>query len=664
MSLTYQIWLKQWTTSAGTLDVIDLTSAIVIEDTLITPVINFNVNEYYYLDFGTYNGHFKYISLDTSFATNRYTFAWNHMPLDFGSPVTVDAYLPSYNKTTVTGVKMSSGVKVEEKLDVDDYFVSIKTALTDNVTFTGDAYTLILDNYCSIPDFILFIRKKCSSGWKEFQLKFKIVDLVFDTQICAITGKDDTNPLDLNGLLETPVDIIKTDSTFYSLKRSVFTTLNATLLNNYHVAFKRLLWVNTIIDEMIAELKMPVAGFRSVLLNINNPADYTYTEVDTYTDYGNYYYLMIASLSDMVKPSASNKAARLEITLKNLLSNLCKMYNGLYFVDDDNYLRLEHWEYFENVGVRVFETEDFNVKQYEQKDDVLPSAIKYTYKFNFPYQDPFATPGNPSYAHGTGTIDYNKHYVADGKKNGENILLFDRTKTISDGTRLTAGKTRRVITPGGFRTIRGEPILKEVFKTVQDPIILKDNSEEIVIDNCGTDGLALCLFASPTITTYTDNVWKGEKGDYFLCVIKATANTGPDVGDPSVSLNEYHNDYLGWDYLLPQYHRHQQPYATAWYPPDSDLVSTASVTPVPLNPLTMIAPYYTLTTQEYSINQILLPKSLAPDAMYATRVTNCCPPDLNVMDYILTDKGRARVTKILTDIYTGDADVETELRIC
>lgn len=659
MSLAYQIWIKQWTTLMDTIGVVDMSSSIVLDDSGSNPLLNLITGEYYKIVFNTgYEGVFRSVS-STAGLDNEYVFAWNNMPLDFDSPVTAAIYQNSYSKTTVTDVDIQG--KVSEEVKIENYFVSIEQSVDSNVLFRGDAYTLINDNYCDNTEFILFVRKQCTSGWREFELIFKVADLIFDTQACVITGKDSPTPLNTKTLLAKEFDVITTASTFYSITDSVYTTLNASLLRNYFIKFERLLWFNTVVEYLIQQSRLPVSGFRSILLNVNNPADYTYTQVDTYVDYGDYYYLMMASLSDMVKPSASNVAKRLEVSLMGLLSNLCKMYNGLYFIDDDGYLRLEHWEYFENAGVRVFDTDTFTVSEYETLDEP-PPAIKYTYKFNFPYQDPFATPGNPSYAHGSGVVDYNKHHISD---RDDILTVFDRSRTVADGTRLRdSGKRKKVISPTGFRYIAVDPIFVKVFKTIQDPITLRGFAEDVVIENVGTDGYALCLFNSPTITTYTDNVWKGEAKDYFLCLIRGTNSSAPDAGAASVTGNEYMNDYLGWDYLLPQYHRHRQYYAEAWYPPDSDLVSVASITPTPRLPLIPTTNNYTFTTQEYTQNQLLLPYSLAPDSSFVANVTNCCPPDLGVMDYILTDKGRARITKIVTDLYTGDAEIETELRIC
>jgi hypothetical protein len=663
MNLAYQIWIKEWVTVLDTIDVVDISTDIVLDDNIANPKLPLVIGEYYRIVFGSYEGRFRYNSFDNTGGTNEYTFKWNHMPLDFGSPVTAVIYNYSYNKTTVTDVDTSGGV--EESVEIDDYFLSVKQQLNTDTVFRGDAYDIIIANYCDTTEFILFIRKRCADGWKEFRQTFKTSDMLFDTQTCVIVSKDAPNPEDIVGLLETEIDIITDTSTFYSIVNDVYTVKNATLPANAKIKFERLMWVNTIIEFIIAETRLPVQGFRSVLLNINNPADYTYTQVDTYADYGNYYYLMIAALGDMVKPSASNKATKLSVSLKGLMSNLCKMYNGLYFVDDDGYLRLEHWEYIDNVGSRLFDTENFTVKQYEQLDDINISAKTFTYKHHFPYQDPFATPGNPNYAHGVGTIDYNKHFIPPVASTKSVSTLIKRLLTYTPISNSSGGFIARQMKAFLGHKTKKTPPPKTIFtKGSKEITVFNEKADDVVIENVGTDGYALCLFNSATITTYTDNVWVPTKNDYFLCVVKGTASSGPDTGSAAVALNSYENDYLGWDYLLPQYHRHHQPNSETWYPPDSDLISTVATTwtawpliPPPTNP-------YIFTSQEYTANQLLLPLSLTPDSVFVALITNCCPPELGIMDYVLTDKGRARVIKITTDLGTGAAEIEAELRIC
>jgi len=99
--------------------------------------------------------------------------------------------------------------------------------------------------------------------------------------------------------------------------------------------------------------------------------------------------LIVFQKSDVKRPNASNDARILDISLGEFMDEFSILFNGGYFIDDDNYLRWEHIHFFENGGsYDLANTSDTNLTESGSHAKFIKSKSKYSYdKFDLPEKE-------------------------------------------------------------------------------------------------------------------------------------------------------------------------------------------------------------------------------------------------------------------------------------
>ena len=91
--------------------------------------------------------------------------------------------------------------------------------------------------------------------------------------------------------------------------------------------------------------------------------------------------LIILEKSDAVDPDATQAATREELTLKDALRHMFTMFRVLWDIDDDGYLRIEHYSYwFTQPGVNVSDYTNIERRVYASLNDEVPRIERATYK--------------------------------------------------------------------------------------------------------------------------------------------------------------------------------------------------------------------------------------------------------------------------------------------
>jgi len=99
--------------------------------------------------------------------------------------------------------------------------------------------------------------------------------------------------------------------------------------------------------------------------------------------------LIVFQKSDIKRPNASNDARILDISFGEFMDEFSILFNGGYFIDDDNYLRWEHIHFFENGGgYGVVNDSDTDLTESGSYAKFIKSKSKYSYdKFDLPEKE-------------------------------------------------------------------------------------------------------------------------------------------------------------------------------------------------------------------------------------------------------------------------------------
>lgn len=405
---TAQLGYKEYDVSlgSGTLDSrvsftgLDYALFSVTIPTVSAPILI--VNQYYRVDFTdggtTYvTGVYKYGGKQISGSDTIFYFAYYGMVYLDTVATTGEIYDASNVIITSSGVSANGDVRTTTKQK--GWYIGKETIFDGEIVFSGDAYETLMDIKCTKPRFYVWINYGCADGIQTIELEYEFFGVEINENTCTATAKPNDNDFNIPEEFDIRVNVMGTGASRYEDFSFYFTR---TIPTNAVVSFQRFLWLGDIMNYLISVSKAKVVGFRSILLNVNSPSDYTYTQVVPFSEYETSpaysVHIFIAGMADMMRPDASQYQTVLMMTIKDLLNNICKLYNCLYFIDDDGYLRVEHMEYFENIGQRIGD-DLIDVRKYTFTEKAA-QAKQIEYKYRYMYD------GSDYNAFGIGTIVY------------------------------------------------------------------------------------------------------------------------------------------------------------------------------------------------------------------------------------------------------------------
>lgn len=349
------------------------------------------VNEYYRVDFidgggdVVVSGVYRYGGSYISGGNTILLFAY--YGLAYLDTTATDATI--YGSVDVVSTQNGISVKGEyvTTIDRDGYFIGPRRKFEGECIFTDDAYDVLMDLRCSSPYFYVWINLPCTGSTNQIELVYSFDKIAIDEGACKITATPDDKDITVPEEFKTNVNVMP--GTGFSIYDWVTLGALATIPTGSPIIFTRMGYVGDVFNKLIGVSKAKVYGFRSTLLNINDPGDYTYTTVETFADYslsgvtGHSFNLFLTGLSNMLNPNGSNPQTVLMMNLEGLLTNLCKMYNALYFIDSDGYIRLEHLEYFDNIGSAISDFTTVNKMTIIRKDSqVKKFTLEHTYMYS------------------------------------------------------------------------------------------------------------------------------------------------------------------------------------------------------------------------------------------------------------------------------------------
>ena len=132
-----------------------------------------------------------------------------------------------------------------------------------------------------------------------------------------------------------------------------------------------------------------VAGIKSDFLEINPPGDTPgYSAGVNYVtgDDNVIANLLVFQKSDFLNPDADESATIGEVSFEDLMNWVHTMFNALWFIDEDNYLRIEHYSWFSRTPtINVTLPANFNKrinegrKSYKFDKDTVPIREEFTW---------------------------------------------------------------------------------------------------------------------------------------------------------------------------------------------------------------------------------------------------------------------------------------------
>ena len=433
MGISVQLGYKQYTDNlgSGTLDLrvtftsLDYALFSVTIPTSSAPILtNF---QYYKVAFTDLSGNvldegvYKYGGKAVLGSNTIFYFAYYGMVYVNSLAVEAEIY------DAVSVITTESGISVQGELvttyEREGYYVGKRKQFDGDITLTGDAYDSLFSIRCQVPYFYIWINVSCSTGNEIIELQYTFDKVEFDELSCKVIAKPNEMDFLIPDEFKNEVNVIEgtneydaTVSTLSSGFENTIPTLATVGLNYWH-------YIAEVMDRLIAVSKAKVVGFRSTLLNVNDPLDYTYTNIPTFADYAlsvpNYtYYLFISGITDVIRPNVSGNQTVLMMTLEDLLNNLSKMFNGLYTIDSDGYIRFEHIEYFNSLGSAMSD-DLIEVKKYSLTRGT-PQAKRFEYGHTYFYN------GTKIHAFGVG---YQIFGLNDGQFDKEEIIKIEDCAT-------------------------------------------------------------------------------------------------------------------------------------------------------------------------------------------------------------------------------------------
>ncbi len=429
----------------------------------------------------------------------------------------------------VSVITTESGISVQGELvttyEKEGYYVGKRKQFDGDITLTGNAYDSLIAIRCQMPYFYIWINYSCSTSNETIELQYTFDKIEFDELSCKVTARPDQMDFLIPDEFKNEVNVKQGVTYRFATSGILGGGYNYSIPTNAILAFYDFHYIGDIIDRMIAVSKAKVVGFRSTLLQINDPQDYTYTNIPTLGDYNltipppytaDYtYYLYLIGMSDIMRPNVSGNQTVLMISLEGLLNNLSKIYNGLYTIDEEGYLRFEHIEYFNSLGGSVSD-DIVELKNYSLTRGT-PQAKRFEYHHKYFYN------GTDIHAFGVG-------YQIFGLNDGQ----FDK-------------------------------------------------EEVIKIDDCATDWVTALKMNDPT---WVGATWPANDDKKYFLTIGAIENGLRPPNSFGFEPTSYH---LGWDFLINNYYKDQIPYSKVYTPPlpvrdgllpESDVIDEVqSVTP-------------------------------------------------------------------------------------
>lgn len=433
MGISVQLGYKQYTDNlgSGTLDLrvtlVGVKYALfsVTIPTASAPILtNF---QYYKVAFTDLSGNvlnegvYRYISNAISGSNTIFHFAYYGMVYIDSLAVEAEIY------DAVNVITTESGISVEGELvttfEKEGYYVGKRKQFDGDITLTGDAYDSLFSIRCGVPYFYIWINVSCSTGTQIIELQYTFDDVEFDENSCKVTAKPNEMDFLIPDEFKNEVNIKEGISEYFvsvGYLTSLYTSTIPTGVTATHSDFN---YIGDVMDTLISVSKAKVNGFRSILLQVNTPTDYVYQNIPTFADYtlslGNYtYYLYLSGIADIMRPNVSQSQTVLMLTIEGLLNNLSKIYNGLYFIDDDGYLRFEHIEYFNSLGGSVLD-DYIEVKKYALTRGT-PQAKRFEYEHKYFYN------GTDIHAFGVG---YQIFGLDDGQFDKEEVIKIEDCAT-------------------------------------------------------------------------------------------------------------------------------------------------------------------------------------------------------------------------------------------
>jgi hypothetical protein len=321
-------------------------------------------------------------------------------------------------------IATESGISVQGELvttyEREGYYVGKRKQFDGDITLTGNAYDSLIAIRCQVPYFYIWINVSCSTGSQTIELQYAFNEVEFDELICKVIARPDQMDFLIPDEFKNEVNVKEGITYRFATSGILGGGYTSSIPSGATIGWYDFHYIGDVIDRLIGVSKAKVVGFRSTLLQINDLLDYTYTNIPTFGDYSlvgapDYtYYLYLVGMSDMMRPNVTGNQTVLMITLEGLLNNLSKIYNGLYFIDDDGYLRFEHIEYFNSLGSAV--SDDFvEVKNYSLTRGT-PQAKRFEYGHTYFYN------GTEIHAFGVG---YQIFGLEDGQFDKEEIIKIE-----------------------------------------------------------------------------------------------------------------------------------------------------------------------------------------------------------------------------------------------
>ncbi len=229
-----------------------------------------------------------------------------------------------------------------------------------------------------------------------------------------------------------------------------------------------------VLDYVAKETCGQVVGIRSDFFNINPVGDSPdYVAGENYvTEAANQLNdLLVLQKSDFLTPDSSNAATKGLITFKNLIADVCTLFNMGWYIDADGYLRIEHRKYFEayqlqnsidltgeraNNGQRLYEYDKTNLPQKETwawMDEVSDDFNGYPITYDPNCTD--ETQADKSYRIENFTTDVDYMQAGPSEISSEGFVLIARSGT--DAIQATSPVSGLVINNGPLAQVTLQP---------------------------------------------------------------------------------------------------------------------------------------------------------------------------------------------------------------
>lgn len=426
MAISVQLGYKDYTDNLGTGD-LDLRVSFaglnyalfsVTIPTSSAPILA--TNQYYKVKFMDLSGNitdegvYRYGGKTTFGGDTILYFAYYGMVFIDSSAIEATIYDAENIITTETGISVQGDLVTT--FEKEGYYVGKREQFDGDIMLTGEAYDSLVSIRCTAPYFYVWITVECDSNTQTIELQYTFDDVEFDELTCRVTAKPDETKFIIPDEFKNEVNIKEGLEEYYVSISYLTTGYSTTTPSGVGVAHADFNYIGDVMDRLISVSKAKVVGFRSTLLQVNDPGDYTYQNVPTFADYslspGSYtYYLFISGMADIMRPNVSGSQTVLMISLEDILTNLCKLFNGLYTIDDDGYLRFEHIEYFNSLGGAV--SDDYiELKKYSLTRGT-PQARRFEYDHTYFYN------GTEIHAFGVG---YQIYGLEDGQFDKEEVI--------------------------------------------------------------------------------------------------------------------------------------------------------------------------------------------------------------------------------------------------